>query len=317
MKSDPPPSRIFEEVSADLFSHGGHHFLAYADRLSGWTTVTVWRKDPTSHNLIKTIAREFVHLGVPIKLRSDGGTQFDSREFRSFLQRWGVSFVPSTPHNPQSNGLAESAVKSMKKLVIRTVPYGDLDHEVFLQAMVEWRNTPRHHGASPAEIVFGHPIRSLVPAHHHSFSSEWQQSMADWDKRAAIATDRAAQRYNERAHSLPPPPHWHTRSCRGHGHGLMGPDRNRRRHRRSPGLPDQETKRRGTMEEFPSHFITGKDWKCSQCGTWNFARRLLCCFCKTFRVAGAPRVPNLDPDWDMESESPAPPPCKIKLHNRL
>jgi hypothetical protein len=25
MKSDPPPSRIFEEVSADLFSHGGHH----------------------------------------------------------------------------------------------------------------------------------------------------------------------------------------------------------------------------------------------------------------------------------------------------
>jgi hypothetical protein len=205
MKSDPPPSRIFEEVSADLFSHGGHHFLAYADRLSGWTTVTVWRKDPTSHNLIKTIAREFVHLGVPIKLRSDGGTQFDSREFRSFLQRWGVSFVPSTPHNPQSNGLAESAVKSMKKLVIRTVPYGDLDHEVFLQAMVEWRNTPRHHGASPAEIVFGHPIRSLVPAHHHSFSSEWQQSMADWDKRAAIATDRAAQRYNERAHSLPPP----------------------------------------------------------------------------------------------------------------
>jgi hypothetical protein len=52
-----------------------------------------------------------------------------------------------------------------------------------------------------------------------------------------------------------PPPHWHIRSCPGHGHGLMGPDRNRRRHRRSPGLPDQETERTGTMEEstFPSH----------------------------------------------------------------
>jgi hypothetical protein len=204
MKSDPPPSRIFEEVSADLFSHGGHHFLAYADRLSGWTTVTVWRKDPTSPNLIKTIVRKFVNLCVPVKFLSDGGTQFERvslREYHSFLQCWGVSFVPSTPHYPQSNGLAESAVKSMKKLVIWTVPNGDLDNEVFLQALVEWRNTPRHHGASLAQIVFGHPIHSLVPAHHRSFSAEWQQSMADWDTREAIATDCATQRYNECAHS--------------------------------------------------------------------------------------------------------------------
>jgi transposase InsO family protein len=131
--------------------------------------VTVWRKDPTSPNLIKTIVRKFVNLCVPVKFLSDGGTQFDSREYHSFLQCWGVSFVPSTPHYPQSNGLAESAVKSMKKLVIWTVPNGDLDNEVFLQALVEWRNTPRHHGASPAEIVFGQPIRSLHCACPSSF----------------------------------------------------------------------------------------------------------------------------------------------------
>jgi hypothetical protein len=89
----------------------------------------------------------------------------------------------------------------MRKLVIRTVPNGDLDKEVFLQALVEWRNTPRHHGASLAQIVFGHPIHSLVPAHHRSFSAELQQSMADWDTREAIATDCATQRYNECAHS--------------------------------------------------------------------------------------------------------------------
>jgi hypothetical protein len=79
-----------------------------------------------------------------------------------------------------------------------------LDKEVFLQALVEWRNTPRHHGASLAQIVFGHPIHSLVPAHHRSFSAEWQQSMAYWNQRAAVATDRAAQRCNERARSFPP-----------------------------------------------------------------------------------------------------------------
>jgi hypothetical protein len=102
MKSDPPPSRIFEEVSADLFSHGGHHFLAYANRLSGWTTVTVWRKDPTKHDLIKTIAREFVNLGIPVKFRSDGGTLGCSvlQKFSNFddaLLFWGV-------HSNKKNG---------------------------------------------------------------------------------------------------------------------------------------------------------------------------------------------------------------------
>ncbi len=102
MKSDPPPSRIFEEVSADLFSNGGHHFLAYANRLSGWTTVTVWRKDPTKHDLIKTIAREFVNLGIPVKFRSDGGTLGCSvlQKFSNFddaLLFWGV-------HSNKKNG---------------------------------------------------------------------------------------------------------------------------------------------------------------------------------------------------------------------
>ncbi|KAK8400946.1 hypothetical protein O3P69_002611 [Scylla paramamosain] len=33
--SDPPPSRLFEDVSADLFSHSGKDYLIYADSLSG------------------------------------------------------------------------------------------------------------------------------------------------------------------------------------------------------------------------------------------------------------------------------------------
>ena len=33
MVSDPPPSRIFEDVSSDLFSHAGRDFFVYVDRL--------------------------------------------------------------------------------------------------------------------------------------------------------------------------------------------------------------------------------------------------------------------------------------------
>lgn len=34
LMSDPLPTRIFEDVSADLFQVGGRHYLVYADRLS-------------------------------------------------------------------------------------------------------------------------------------------------------------------------------------------------------------------------------------------------------------------------------------------
>jgi hypothetical protein len=31
--------------------------------------------------------------------------------------------------------------------------------------MLEFRNTPRENGLSPAEMVFGHSLRSIIPAH--------------------------------------------------------------------------------------------------------------------------------------------------------
>jgi transposase InsO family protein len=55
--------------------------------------------------------------GAPIKLWSDGGPQFKSDEYLSFLKEWDISHGRSSPHHPKSNGHAEAAVKSMKKLI--------------------------------------------------------------------------------------------------------------------------------------------------------------------------------------------------------
>ena len=152
METDPLPTRVFQDVSADLFSHGGHYFLAYADRLSGWTTVEMWNKDPTAREVAKAVAGNFVDLGVPVRFRSDGGPQFTGSEFTQFLRRWGVTGVLSTPHYPQSSGHAEAAVKAMKSLVKKIVNGGRLDDENFLHALLEWRNTPWNDGMSLAQI---------------------------------------------------------------------------------------------------------------------------------------------------------------------
>ena len=128
---EPTPTRIFEDVSVDLFSYEGSHYLVYADRLSGWPTVDRWKnKDPTS-DVTRAIRRNFMDLGVPLRLRSDGGPQFASSAFEAFIQQWGVEQVFSSPHYPQANGHAEAAVKAMKYLIQKASPSGDLETDSF------------------------------------------------------------------------------------------------------------------------------------------------------------------------------------------
>ena len=75
------PSRPFECVSADFFSTAGKYFLVYADRLSGWPVVAVCGSNTTASATIAFFRKFFRDLGVPVRLRTDGGPQFTSRDF--------------------------------------------------------------------------------------------------------------------------------------------------------------------------------------------------------------------------------------------
>ena len=133
--------------------------------------------------MIGSLRRWFSEVGVPSKLYTDGGPQFSSHRFAQFCKRWRVEHVKSSPHYPQSNGLAEAAVKSMKTLIKKTTQNGDLDMDEFRQGLLEWRNTPDSNGHSPAQKLYGHPLQSFVLAHHRSFAPEWQTKADTVDRR--------------------------------------------------------------------------------------------------------------------------------------
>ncbi|KAG0716613.1 Transposon Tf2-9 polyprotein [Chionoecetes opilio] len=79
---DDRPSRPFESVSADFFSVAGKSFLVIADRLSGWAVVVPCRADTTATHTIRLFCRFFREVGVPLRLRTDGGPSV----LRSFLK---------------------------------------------------------------------------------------------------------------------------------------------------------------------------------------------------------------------------------------
>ena len=169
------PSRPFERVSADYFEHAGKQYLIYADRLSGWPMVKMFNQGATAGKLITSLRKFFSATGVPEIFRCDGGPQFKADVLMKFFSHWGVRIMKSAPYYSQSNGHAESAVKAVKHLIIKCTKNGNLDTDEFAAALIELRNSPRLDGQSPAQTLFGHPIRSIIPTHRRSYAEEWQK----------------------------------------------------------------------------------------------------------------------------------------------
>ncbi|XP_044170480.1 uncharacterized protein K02A2.6-like [Acropora millepora] len=132
-----PPSTPFEAVFADVFTFGDRHYLVVGDRLSGWVEVL---GSPAGTSLLPASFAISVpsspRLVYGRELSSDGGPEFSAGCTEPFFRLWGVRHRVSSAHFPQSNGRAEVAVKSAKRLLMSNMSsIGSLDHDRFLRAM--------------------------------------------------------------------------------------------------------------------------------------------------------------------------------------
>ena len=71
---------------------------------------------------------------------SDNGPQYASCEFTKFTSEWGFEHVTSSPTYPQSSGLAERTVQTIKQLMKKAK---EEKKDVYL-SLLELRNTPVH-----------------------------------------------------------------------------------------------------------------------------------------------------------------------------
>ena len=94
-------------------------------------------------------------------MSSDGGTEFTSAETQAFLDTWKVKHRLSSAHFPQSNGRAEVAVKSAKRLLRdHGTPTGRLDTDGYMLAIMAHRNTNNPETKmSPAKVIYGRRLK--------------------------------------------------------------------------------------------------------------------------------------------------------------
>ena len=161
-----------------FFTVKGNNYLVLVDRYSSWFTISFFKPHAaTAQKLILECAALFSAYGAPETFASDGGPQFMSTAFQSFLVDWGIKHRVSSAHYPQSNGRAEAAVKTAKRIITNYVSSSDpLNHKQLAQAILQHRNTPLPDlNLSPAQLLFHRALRDKIPTNptHYRLHRDW------------------------------------------------------------------------------------------------------------------------------------------------
>ncbi|UYV72761.1 K02A2.6-like [Cordylochernes scorpioides] len=151
------PERPWQKVGMDLFHYEGSEYLVVVDYFSRFIEVVRLTK-LSSEAVVDHCKAIFARHGIPDIVISDNGPQFrpsTTSAFTKFASEVGFRHITSSPKHPQSNGQAEAAVKIVKNLMKK--------NKDPVLALMEYRATPLANGLSPAELLFGRKIRTMVP----------------------------------------------------------------------------------------------------------------------------------------------------------
>ena len=110
------PKQPWGKVATDLFSFNGENHVVIVDYYSNFIELERI-KSTAAQPVIQALKVTFARHGVPECVISDNGPAYASEEFKRFAEQWEFQHVTTSLHYPQSNGKAESAVKTCKTLM--------------------------------------------------------------------------------------------------------------------------------------------------------------------------------------------------------
>ena len=189
---------IMVQIGADLCEFNSCTLIIICDYYRNYIEVSRLNT-VTSRSVITELKAIFSQYGIPDILVTDNGPQFVSAEFAVFENTWMFQHTTSSPHYPQSNGKAENAVKTVKRLFTKCRQSGQSE---FI-ALLDWRNTPTEGvGTSPAQCLMARCCKTLLPV--TGIRLQPQYSAAE-DTRAMMGRKQQQQfYYNKHTKTLQP-----------------------------------------------------------------------------------------------------------------
>jgi transposase InsO family protein len=191
------PNQPWEKVATDLFELKGKNSLLMVDYISRYPEV-IHLSSTTSRVIIATMKSTFSRHGILKILVSDNGPQFTSSEMKELATSYGFQHITTSPYHPQSNGLAERMVKTVKKLFTKT-------NDPHL-TLLSYRATPLPWcNLSPSELLMGRKVRTDVPQSMTVLKPKWSY-LTEFEQKERQHKERQKQLFDQRHRVHPFPP---------------------------------------------------------------------------------------------------------------
>ena len=190
------PSRPWEKLGVDYFTLFNQDYLIIVDYFSKYPEV-IPMHSKTAQATVKAMASVFSRHGIPNNITADN-MPFDSAEFQQFAKKWDFTITTSSPNYPQSNGLVERNVQTIKRL-FRKAKESNTSTDI---ALLEYRNTPISGMAlSPAQLLMSRRLRSNLPMTETLLFSQVSETAREQLQKRQ---QKQVQYYNRGTRPLPP-----------------------------------------------------------------------------------------------------------------
>lgn len=126
--------------------------MTYSDRLAGWLEVAELPSGAATHRIMSQMRLYFTRWGAPEQISMNGETNLVG-----FFKRWAATMHLSSAHYPQSNGRANAAVKSAKRILRGNITASaSLNRDKVSLTLLQYLNMPRRGiDKSPAQLATG------------------------------------------------------------------------------------------------------------------------------------------------------------------
>ena len=147
------------KLASDIFHFQNDSYLLIVDFTSRFPIV--WKlKSMTAKHVASHFSQVFGEYRWPDTLLTENGPCYESYEFKQLMADMSVNHITSSPHHPQSNGLAEKYVQIVKNLFTKAHEEGT-DYQ---KGLMIYRNTSLDDSLlSPMQILQGRAARSDLP----------------------------------------------------------------------------------------------------------------------------------------------------------
>ena len=159
------PAEPWSDLAADFYGPiaNGGYLMVVIDEYSRYPVVE-YIKQINASTVITALTKIFALLGHPKTLKTDNGPPFNGHEFKRRLNELNITHKPITPYWPRANGLAESFMKNLTKVIVSAViEHKSWDVEL-IKFLRNYRETPHPTtGVAPASLILRNPNTSTLP----------------------------------------------------------------------------------------------------------------------------------------------------------